>query len=52
MHLSLPQCGTFRRDSEFNRAPMWIPDTGWETKKKKKKNALVNFNITYMHVNC
>uniref|UniRef100_A0A0V0IEH8 Putative ovule protein n=1 Tax=Solanum chacoense TaxID=4108 RepID=A0A0V0IEH8_SOLCH len=22
-----PQCGTFRHESEFSRAPMWVPNT-------------------------
>ncbi|KAG5596796.1 hypothetical protein H5410_038028 [Solanum commersonii] len=28
-----PQYGTSRRESEFSRAPMWVPNTGWKIKK-------------------
>ncbi|KAG5570750.1 hypothetical protein H5410_060516 [Solanum commersonii] len=34
-----PQCGTFRREFGFSRTPMWVPDAGWETKKKRKSKA-------------
>ncbi|KAG5595842.1 hypothetical protein H5410_037074 [Solanum commersonii] len=40
-----PQCGTSRRESGFSRAPMWVPDTGWETKKKSNIGSRANLSL-------
>ncbi|KAG5629454.1 hypothetical protein H5410_001171 [Solanum commersonii] len=29
-----PQGGTSRHEFGFSRTPIWVPDTGWKTKKK------------------